>query len=206
MNTEFIIGLVAVFVFGVSGTLAAAKRGMDFFGLSFLACISALGGGTVRDMLMGQYPLSWVADSRYIFTVLAAVIFTLLCKRWLIRITRVVFIADTIGIGIFTISSVQYCLGLHLKPEIAILFGVLSVFLGGMLRDVICNEIPIILRKELSASAAAAGGAVYIIFQKIGLVSLPFILIPMVIIIALRLVSHKYNWSLPTITIKTNSN
>jgi uncharacterized membrane protein YeiH len=190
-----------IFVFGISGTLAAAKRQLDLFGICFIACVSALGGGTVRDLFIGQRPLSWVADSRYVLVVLLAVISTLLIKKWVHKVTRFIFLADSFGIALFTISSVQLCLSLSLRPEISVIFGVFSVTLGGLFRDIICNEVPVILRKELGASAAATGGIVYVILRSAHINDNYSLCVAIPVIVALRLLSRKYQWSLPTITL-----
>lgn len=191
MSNQEIISIVGTFVFGVSGTMVASQRKLDVFGITFVAAVSALGGGTVRDILIGHYPLTWVRDHRLIVTVIIAVIFALLIAKHLHKIQKVIFIVDSIGIGIFTVLGTQYCLDLGLNYFISAIFGVLSVILGGMLRDVICNEIPMILREEWNATVAAIGAILYIGLTALGLVGWFPILISMLVIAVLRVLSKR---------------
>lgn len=197
MNNQEIISLTGTFVFGVSGTLAASQRKLDLFGVTFIAAVSALGGGTVRDMLIGNYPLSWVKDYRLLLLVMVAVAVTLVVKSHLFKIKKTIFIIDSIGIGLFTILGTQYCLDLQLHPFIAVVFGVLSVTIGGLLRDVLCNEIPMILREELNASAAAVGAILYVVFHSVGWSGWVPSLLAMGVIIAIRILSNIYKWTMP---------
>ena len=201
MTSTTFIALTGTFVFAVSGTLAGAKRNLDLIGVCFIAFISALGGSTIRDMLIGNYPLSWVANSNYIVLVIAGVMCALLFKRRLIKIPKMIFIIDSIGIGIFTIYGVEHCLALHLSTLISVLFGVISVTAGSVIRDVLCNEIPVILQKDLNASAAIIGSSVYVLFLKTGCNGLFFLIIPIALIAILRLLFYKFKWSLPLISL-----
>jgi uncharacterized membrane protein YeiH len=178
-------------VFGVSGTLVASKRKLDLFGVAFVAAVSSLGGGTVRDILIGHYPLSWVQDYRLIVAVILAVICTLLVYRHLQKISKTIFVIDSIGIGLFTILGTQYCIDLGLSTFISLVFGVLSVILGGLMRDVLCNEIPMILREEYNASVAAIGAAVYVLFYHLHFTGWLPTLICISLIAAMRILSKR---------------
>ncbi len=191
MNNQEIISIVGTFVFGVSGTMVASQRKLDVFGITFVAAVSALGGGTVRDILIGHYPLSWVRDHRLIVAVIVGVVCALLISRHLHKIKKTIFIIDSIGIGMFTVLGTQYCLDLGLSYFISIIFGVLSVILGGMLRDVICNEIPMILREEWNATVAAIGAILYIGMISLGLEGWTPTIIAMAVITVLRILSKK---------------
>ena len=191
MSNQEIIGLAGTFVFGVSGTLVASKRKLDLFGVAFVAAVSSLGGGTVRDILIGHYPLSWVQDYRLIVAVILAVICTLLVYRHLQKISKTIFVIDSIGIGLFTILGTQYCIDLGLSTFISLVFGVLSVILGGLMRDVLCNEIPMILREEYNASVAAIGAAVYVLFYHLHFTGWLPTLICISLIAAMRILSKR---------------
>ncbi|MEI7802321.1 MAG: trimeric intracellular cation channel family protein [Bacteroidota bacterium] len=201
MTSTTFIALTGTFAFAVSGTLAGAKRNLDLIGVCFIAFISALGGSTIRDMLIGNYPLSWVANRNYIILVIAGVLFALLFKKRLIKIPKMIFIIDSIGIGTFTIYGVEHCLVLHLNTLVSIFFGVLSVTAGSVIRDVLCNEIPVILKKDLNASAAIIGSSVYVLFLRTGCNSLFFLLFSISLIASLRLLFYKFKWSLPVISL-----
>ena len=193
MSNQEIISLAGTFVFGVSGTLVASKRKLDLFGVAFVAAVSSLGGGTVRDILIGHYPLSWVQDYRLIVAVILAVICTLLVYRHLQKISKTIFVIDSIGIGLFTILGTQYCIDLGLSTFISLVFGVLSVILGGLMRDVLCNEIPMILREEYNASVAAIGAAVYVLFYHLHFTGWLPTLICITLIAAMRILSKRVN-------------
>jgi uncharacterized membrane protein YeiH len=195
------IHLIGVFFFGISGTLIATKARLDLFGLTFVACVSALGGGTIRDLLIGHLPLSWVKDPRYIIAVLIGVVTALLFRKRLAAIRNFIFIVDSLGIGFFTISGIRISLSAGLHPGIALLFGVLSVVIGGLLRDVICNEVPVILKKELVATASFLGGLLFILLNEL---NLPFsiqTLAGISLVLLIRILGQKYKWQLPIISV-----
>jgi uncharacterized membrane protein YeiH len=201
MQYSTYIHLAGVFFFGISGTMIAARARLDLFGLTFVACVGALGGGTIRDLLIGHYPLSWVKDPRYILAVLVGVFTALLFRRKLAAIRNFIFVVDSLGIGFFTVSGVRISLDAGLHPGIALLFGVLSVVLGGLLRDVICNEVPVILKKELVATASFSGGALFLLLDQLN--------IPLGIstvagagaVLLIRLLGQKYKWQLPVVSL-----
>lgn len=195
------IHLIGVFFFGISGTVIATKARLDLFGLTFVACVSALGGGTIRDLLIGHLPLSWVKDPRYIIAVLIGVVTALLFRKRLAAIRNFIFIVDSLGIGFFTISGIRISLSAGLHPGIALLFGVLSVVIGGLLRDVICNEVPVILKKELVATASFLGGLLFILLNEL---NLPFsiqTLAGISLVLLIRILGQKYKWQLPIISV-----
>jgi uncharacterized membrane protein YeiH len=199
MEYSIIIHLAGVFFFGISSALIGAKARLDLFGVIFVACVGALGGGTVRDLFIGHYPLSWVQDPRYIAAVLAGTGVALIFRNKLVAIKNLIFVVDSLGIGFFMVSGIRLCLHSGLNPAISLVFGVLSVILGGLLRDVICNEVPQILRKELIATAALAGGGVFLLvnmFQSSGALSTIF---GISTVLAIRVLGKKYRWQLPVV-------
>jgi uncharacterized membrane protein YeiH len=201
MEYSIYIHLVGVFFFGISGTLIASRARLDLFGLTFVACVSALGGGTIRDLLLGHYPLSWVKDPRYIIAVLIGVVTALLFRRRLAAIRNFIFIVDSLGIGFFTISGIRITLEVGLNPGIALLFGVLSVVIGGLLRDVICNEVPVILKKELVATASFSGGLVFLALNQMSLPTEIQTLSGLGVVLLIRILGQKYKWQLPIISL-----
>lgn len=200
-RTLFWITIIGTFLFGISGALAAIKRQLDIFGIAVIACVSSLGGSTIRDILIGHYPLAWVQDSRHVIAVLLGVTIALCLFKTLSGWVKLLFLIDTFGIGIFTIISINKCLALGISPGLAVLFGSMSTITGSVLRDVLCNEVPMIFRKELSAIAAIIGGLCYILLMPF-LPLLPTALVSISIIIGLRLASRKYNISLPVIGLQ----
>lgn len=201
MQYSTLIHLVGVFFFGISGTMIGARSRLDLFGVTFVACVGALGGGTVRDLLIGHYPLAWVNDPRYIIAVLAGVAVALLFRHRLAAIRNLIFVTDSLGIGFFTVSGIRLCLDNGFNPFLALIFGILSVIIGGLLRDVICNEVPIILRKELVATAALTGGALFLLLEYIH-VPLPVsTLVGISSVLLIRVLGVKYKWQLPVVSL-----
>jgi len=201
MDTTEVL-LLGTFVLALGGTLVAAQKRLDLYGVIFVTCISALGGGTARDILIGHYPLSWVQDIRYVIAVITAIFFALAFRRFLKRISNALFIVDSIGSAIFTISSVQHCLDLEVHPAIAVVLGMFSVTIGSVLRDVLCNDVPGILRRELNASAAIVGGVAYLGIHQVPWFGAMQVILPMILIVGLRIAARKYRLSLPIITEK----
>jgi uncharacterized membrane protein YeiH len=193
------IHLVGILFFSMSGTILGVKTRLDLFGISFVACVGALGGGTLRDILIGHYPLCWVEDPKYIIAVLIGVASSLLFRNRLAAIKNLIFVLDSIGIGFFMTSGVNICIDAGINPFISLVFGVLSVIVGGLLRDIICNEVPIILKRELVATASFAGGLMMLAGQFLGLYPIMCNILGVVTVITIRLLGSKYNWKIPEV-------
>ncbi|KTC92543.1 trimeric intracellular cation channel family protein [Fluoribacter dumoffii] len=155
----FIIGIC---VEAVTGALAAGRKKMDFFGVMLIASIAALGGGTVRDTLFNTYPLTWVTHPEYLLYTSFCAFLTIFFAHSLIRILKLFLILDALGLSTFVIIGTQKALNHGLSPSIAIISGMITGICGGMLRDILCNDIPLVLRKELYAVIALAGALLFI--------------------------------------------
>ncbi len=201
MEYSTLIHLFGVFFFGISGALMGAKAKLDLFGVVFVAGVSALGGGTVRDIFIGHYPLSWVNDPRYLLAVLGGAVVAIFMRHRLAKIKNFIFVIESLGIGFFTVSAVRICLSENLNPGIALVFGVLSVILGGLIRDIICNEIPMILRRELVATASLVGGVLFLIFQSFDMPLTFSTILATGSVLAIRVLGLKYKWQLPIMTL-----
>ncbi|KTD66517.1 inner membrane protein [Legionella santicrucis] len=155
----FIIGIC---VEAITGALAAGRKKMDFFGVMLIASIAALGGGTVRDTLFNTYPLTWVIHPEYLLYTSLCAFLTIFIAHSLIRIIKIFLILDALGLSTFVIIGTQKALHHGLSPSIAIISGMITGICGGMLRDILCNDIPLVLRKELYAVIALAGALLFI--------------------------------------------
>ncbi|MEM9858160.1 MAG: trimeric intracellular cation channel family protein [Bacteroidota bacterium] len=198
MSLIYALDLLGTFVFAISGLRLAAKKDMDLFGAVVVAFVTAVGGGTTRDMLIGNTPVSWMQDIAYPIAILAALPFTLLFKKYIVNLKRTFFIFDTIGIALFTISGMQKGLMFDLHPSLAMVMGMVSATVGGVIRDILCNEIPLIFRKEIYATACLLGALVYYLLDAYS--NLPndwSYIITVIVIIAVRILSIKFRWSLP---------
>ena len=156
----FIMGIC---VEAITGALAAGRKKMDFFGVMLIATITALGGGTVRDVLFDTYPLTWVTHPEYLLYTSLLAFISIFIAHSLVRIMKLFLILDALGLSTFVIIGTQKALEHGMSSSIAIISGMLTGICGGMLRDILCNDIPLVLRKELYAVIALAGSLLYII-------------------------------------------
>ena len=147
------LDLFGVFVFAISGALAADRRGMDLFGFVAIALLPAIGGGTVRDIVLGA-PVFWVQDTIYLWLIGAAALLTFLAAPVLQRVERLLLWADAVGLSVFCVAGAAKSFTLTGSAEVAVVLGVVTAVLGGIIRDVVCNEIPLILRQDIYATAA----------------------------------------------------
>ena len=197
MNTLYILDLIGTFVFAISGIRLAAKKDLDLFGAAVIGFVTAVGGGTVRDVILGSFPVGWVNDLLYPLAVLVAIPVTLIFKKHLIQLTRTLFIFDTIGIAIFTILGLQKSLSLGTHPAMSIVMGMVSAVVGGVIRDILCNEIPLIFRKEIYAVACLIGALIFFALENTSIPQEANVIITVITIVIIRILSIKYKWSLP---------
>jgi uncharacterized membrane protein YeiH len=197
MDIIYLLDLIGTFVFAISGIRLAARTDMDIFGASVVGFVTAIGGGTVRDLLLNNHPITWMADMTYPLVILAAVPFTFLMGKKLNNFSKTLFIFDTIGIAMFTIIGMEAALSFGLNPLMAGLMGMISAVVGGVTRDVLCREVPLIFRKEIYATACLLGAVVFYLGIELNLPENLNYLITTAVIISIRTVSVKWGWSLP---------
>ena len=193
----YILDLTGTFVFAISGALSGIDKKYDVFGVMFIAFITAVGGGTTRDVLLGITPVSWMINLVYLYVILAAVILTFFLSDKIMKLRKTLFLFDSIGLGVFTIAGIQKALGLDLSWEVAIMMGVISATLGGILRDVFNNEKPLILHKEVYATACFAGAFLILLFSMVGVTEYISVPVSILTVTLIRIFAVKYNWSLP---------
>jgi uncharacterized membrane protein YeiH len=188
-----------MFFFAVSGVLTAADKQMDLLGGVFIAFITSFGGGTIRDLLL-NVEIEWLRSLSYISMVFAGTLAGIIFRERLKRLRRTFFIFDTIGLGFFAIYGLQKSLLLGHFPVVALFLGVITATFGGVLRDVLCNEIPLIFRKEIYASAALAGGLFFLMLNAFHWVPDEWnALIASFSIMIVRVLAVKYRWQMPQI-------
>jgi uncharacterized membrane protein YeiH len=192
------IGLAAVAVSALTGVIEAGRKQMDLIGVVMVGCATALGGGTVRDVLLDR-TVFWINDQTYLVVALATTLATFVAVRGLRLPPRLFLIPDAIGLALFTVAGTQIALQLHAPWLVASLLGVITGVVGGVLRDVLCNDVPLIfVRGELYASAAWAGALALIGLQAVGLSGVAAAWAAMAIILALRLAAMAFRITLPT--------
>ncbi len=194
----YILDLIGTLVFAISGSMAASSKKLDLFGAAFIAFVTAVGGGTVRDLLLGTTPVGWMQDTTYIYVILSGVGITFLFKAVVRKLRKTLFLFDTIGIGVFTILGLSKALILEVPAPIAVMMGMFSAVLGGVIRDILINEIPLIFRKEIYAMACVAGGTAFVFLQDV--LSFEWNVVATIsLIIAIRIVVIKFKIGLSEI-------
>ena len=195
----YIIDILGTIAFAISGVLVAFNKRMDLFGILIIAFVTAVGGGTLRDMLIGETPVSWMKDITYTYVILASAIFAIIFRRKINYLRTSLFLFDTIGIGLYTLVGIEKGLNAELHPIICIALGTMTATFGGVIRDILCNEIPVIFRKEIYATACIVGGIAYFLLRELPIDGNIVFLISGAIVISIRLLAVKFKIGLPNI-------
>ena len=190
------LDMAGVFVFAVSGALTAANKKMDVFGFIVIALITAVGGGTLRDLVL-DVPVFWLSQSVYVWITLSAAILTFIFTQTFHRGQALFLWFDAIGLAVFCVLGAAKTYGITEDPTIAVMMGVVSAVAGGMFRDIICNEIPLIFHSEVYATAAFTGATIFIIASSFGLTPGISMLIGAIAAFALRSAGILWAWALP---------
>ena len=197
MTLQYTVELLGTFFFAISGALVIRDQHNDLFGATFTGFVTAIGGGTLRDMMLGSYPLVWIADINFVYAILAGVIIAYLFFKSLARLTRTLLVFDTLGISFFTILGVEKALSLGVRPEIAAIMGMFSAIMGGVMRDVLTNETPVLFRKEIYATACLIGAILYLVLHHFAIDRSVNLLISSGIILVIRFIAVRYKLALP---------
>ncbi len=199
-----IIDILGTIAFAISGVLVAIDKKLDLFGVIIIAFVTAIGGGTLRDLLLGNTPVNWLQEPIYGITILGAVVVGVLFRKQLKYVRRSLFLFDTIGIGLYTMVGIEKGLLAGLSPAICVGLGTVNASFGGVVRDILCNQIPIIFRKEIYATACILGGGAYFILQEFALPDPYAYLAGIFIVVGIRILAVKFKIALPTIYQKSN--
>lgn len=194
-----ILDILGTMAFAVSGALSAMNKKMDPFGVFIIAFVTAVGGGTLRDVLIGRTPVGWMMNVNYVYVIILGFVLALIFRKNFDRFRTSMFVFDTIGLGVFTLIGLEKGLENGLEPVICIALGTMTACFGGVLRDILCNEIPVIFRKEIYATICIVGGIFFFILKRLDIPQDVLYLTTSMIIIAIRLMAVIFRWSLPTI-------
>lgn len=198
MNTAVsIIMIIGVFSFAISGALTAMQKRFDIFGIIIIGFATAVGGGTIRDLLIGK-PIFWLVEPIYIYFIIGGSVFAMIFRRKLNYLRKTLLFFDTIGLGLFTIMGVEIGLAYELSDISCVVMGVITGSFGGILRDVLVNDIPIVFRKEIYATISIAGGSIFLILRKFEINEYLIDYLPVFFIIILRFIVIRYKISLPS--------
>jgi len=192
-----LLDILGTMAFAISGVLTAFNKKLDPFGVFIIAFVTAVGGGTLRDVLIGQTPVMWMQNILYVYMIILGFFFALVFRKKLDRLRKSLFLFDTIGLGVFTIIGVEKGIAIGLHPVICIALGTITACFGGVIRDILCNEIPIIFRREIYATICIIGGIVFFGLSYFELNKDVLYIVTSSVIISIRLMAVKYKWYLP---------
>jgi uncharacterized membrane protein YeiH len=202
----YVAGLLGVAVFAISGALSAGRKNFDLLGMAVIAFVTAVGGGTIRDLLLDQNPIFWIRDTTYLYVVLGASAATLVYVRFRRPPQLSLLIADALGLALFTIGGAQIAEAQGLSAIIVIFMATLTGAMGGVIRDILCGEIPMLLRPgELYATTAIAGAAVYLILQKLGVEVQIAAPIGMTTVAVFRIIAIFWKLRLPVFSVRDDA-
>ena len=197
IDTTDIIEVLGTVSFAISGTFAAVQKRLDPFGVLIIAFVTSIGGGTVRDLLLGDTPVAWMRDVNYCLLILVTSILTLFFKHHIKKFKVTLFLFDSLGLGLFTLVGVQKGIVFGLEPGMCIALGTITGCFGGIIRDTLLNTIPLIFRKEIYATTCIAGGVLYFGLLYFGLAADIAKITVIVFIVTLRILVVKYKLALP---------
>lgn len=202
MDLMLIFDYIGTFVFAISGTLTAANKRLDFFGATMIGFATAVGGGTLRDMMLGDLPVSWMQNINYFWVIIAGVLVTIVFGKVVMKLKKTLFLFDTIGIAVFTILGMKKALLLGINMPMAVMMGLASAVVGGVIRDTLCNEVPLIFHREIYATACIAGALIYLLLNSLGVPEVICELVTVALIIVIRIVVVRYDVALPKVSLK----
>lgn len=198
----YLLEILGTAAFAISGALAASRKNMDIFGFGVLALMPAIGGGTIRDLVIGRTPVFWIDDSCYVTVAIIAAVVVFFAPYKVGSRRRVLVWMDAMGLALFAALGTKISLEHGTGPLVAVMLGVTTAVTGGMIRDMICNEIPLILSNEIYATAAFAAGGTFVLADKLGWPPGLALGVAVVAGFAIRALGIIYNWSLPSVKPK----
>lgn len=197
-----LLDIIGTMAFAMSGALTAMSKKLDPFGVFIIAFVTAVGGGTLRDILIGRTPVGWMLDVNYVYVIVIGFILAIIFRKKFDRLRTSLFFFDTIGLGVFTLIGLEKGINIGLNPVICIALGTMTACFGGVIRDILCTEIPVIFRREIYATICIFGGIVFFMLRKFNLDSDVLYLATSLFIISVRLMAVKFKWHLPLLSYK----
>lgn len=207
MSTDTILLIldhIGIFAFAISGFLTAADKKLDLFGAFIIGLVTALGGGTMRDLLLNT-DIAWVSNVNYIYMGLFGGMAAWFFRTFISRLRKTLFIFDTVGIGLFTVFGLEKALSFQVDPTIAVMLAVITASFGGVIRDTLCNEIPLLFRQEIYGTACLAGAFCYLLLLKMEIPPRMNLLISGSLIILVRVLAVKFKLALPIVNARMKS-
>lgn len=193
------INIGGTIAFAASGALAGIRKKLDIFGLAVMAFVTSVGGGTLRDILIGHLPVKWILDSSIVLLIAGVTLITVLFKNRIGRLDKTLAFFDSLGLGFFTLRGIQEGIAIHLDIPSCLILGTVTACFGGVIRDILLNEIPTLFRKEIYATACILGGVVFFLLQKINISAQIIEFITILSVFGIRVIAMKMDISLPKI-------
>jgi uncharacterized membrane protein YeiH len=200
------LSLVALAAQAMTAALAAGRRSMDWVGVCLLGCVTALGGGTIRDVVLGHYPLPWVANPSYLALTAIAAFVTVLIARIVHRLYLAFLVLDAVGLVVFTMAGCDVAWQMNQPLAIVIVSGMITGCAGGVLRDILCNDVPLLFRAELYASVSVVTGLFYAIGLELKLDGGVWTALTFVLGLSFRLLAIRYKWEMPKFVFNADRN
>lgn len=199
------IYIIAITAEAMSGALAAGRRNMDLFGVVVIAFLTALGGGTVRDILLGNFPVSWTQHPSYIYLTIIAGLVTVMIARFMRHLHQLFLVLDAVGLVTFTVIGCNVALNLEYQSTVVIMSGITTGIFGGIIRDIMCNRTPLVLRQELYASVALVVASLYLWLLSLGIEEDIILLATFSLGLLLRMIAIRWRIALPVFSyLRTN--
>ncbi|CAN6960177.1 MULTISPECIES: trimeric intracellular cation channel family protein [Psychrobacter] len=197
----YLLDMVGVIACAIAGTLLAQHKGFDIAGCILVSMVNAIGGGTLRDMALDRHPLFWMSDLNYVIVITITSLVLQIFFHLYHKIDNALKLFDAIGLAAFSVIGFKIALTQGMSPVIAIMMGVWTAIIGGMLRDIICNEIPLVLQREIYISASIAGSVTYLLLDSLGMDAGLNEFVMLGVIFAVRMLALRFDWHLPSIRL-----
>lgn len=196
MTIFYTLEIVGTIAFSISGALTAMSKKLDPFGVFIIAFVTAVGGGTLRDVMIGTTPVGWMRDLDFVYAIIVGFFLTILFRKKLEFFRTSLHLFDTIGLGVFTLLGLEKGIEIGLHPIICIAVGTMTACFGGVLRDILCNDIPVIFHRDIYATICIIGGIVFFALKFYNIEDAIVSIIVTVLIITIRLLAIRNKWSL----------
>lgn len=197
----YLLDMLGVIACAVAGTLLAQHKGFDISGCILVSMVNAIGGGTIRDLVLDRHPLFWMTDLNYVIVITVTSLSLQIFFHLYHKIDWAVKLFDAIGLAVFSVIGFKVALSQGSEPVIAILMGICTAIVGGMIRDIICNEIPLVLQKEIYITASLIGSCLYLTLDALGFASRFCEFVMLISIFIIRMLAVKFDWHLPSIRL-----
>lgn len=202
----FVFDMIGIIACSMSGTILAQHKNFDVFGCILVSMVTAIGGGTVRDVILDRNPMFWMVDMSYLTVItITSLVFQIFFHPQSRHVDKLLKLFDTIGLAAFTLIGIKVAQSMGANIPVSLLLGVITIIVGGIIRDMICNEIPLVLQQEIYITAALLGGSLYFVLQWLGVYVWITEIATMVTIFTIRMLAIIYDWKFPNISLPDHS-